>query len=79
MDYTLTLLECREIYEHHFNKAMPGNLAYAVAAYQVRREVGDEMFKKILKDVRIKIKSLNRTILQEFQDIKGGDKKDEVR
>jgi hypothetical protein len=49
---TLSLLECRLVYEDHFKKKLPGDLPFVVAASLVRSEVGDQKFLKMVKDLR---------------------------
>lgn len=52
MGWTLTLAQCRKLYERHFGRDLPPDLPYCYAAEKVRIAVGDEEFSRMVDDIR---------------------------
>lgn len=51
MKITLTLADCRSLYESHFNEDLPSDLPFITAAELVRDDVGQEEFVKRVEDL----------------------------
>lgn len=51
MQITLTLADCRKLYEDHFCRELPMDLPFAKAAAMVRDEVGEKQFVKLVEKI----------------------------